>query len=53
MEQQREDYRGHPGGATSGPDAALNDPGGLVVVARGGDNAMWHAWQEHPDGNWW
>jgi hypothetical protein len=42
-----------PGGATSDPDAALNDPGGLVVFARGGDNSIWHAWQSKPDGNWW
>jgi hypothetical protein len=42
-----------PGGATSGPDAALNAPGGLVVFARGADNAVWHAWQDQPDGNWW
>ena len=42
-----------PGGATSGPDAALNAPGGLVVFARGADNVVWHAWQDQPDGNWW
>jgi hypothetical protein len=31
---------------------ALNDPGGLVVFARGADGAVWHAWQDQPDGNW-
>lgn len=40
-------------GATSGPGTALNAPGGLVAFARGADNAIWHAWQEHPNGNWW
>ncbi len=32
--------------------ALLNANGGLVVFARGGDNAIWHAWQDQPDGNW-
>jgi len=41
-----------PGGATGGPDAALNAPGGLVVFVRGGDGAVWHAWQAQPDGSW-
>ena len=40
------------GGATSGPDAALNDRGGLALFARGNDNAIWHAWQDQPDSKW-
>ena len=37
---------------TSDPAATLNAPGGLVVFARGTDNAIWHTWQEHINGNW-
>jgi hypothetical protein len=40
------------GVATSDPDVALNAPGGLVVFVRGTDNALWHRWQERPDGDW-
>src|SRR5688572_16662088 len=39
-------------GVTSAPDAALNDLGGMVVFARGGDGAVWHAWQPQADSNW-
>jgi hypothetical protein len=37
---------------TSDPDAVLNAPGGLVVFARGTDNAIWHSWQDQINGNW-
>ena len=37
---------------TSDPGCALNAPGGLVVFARGTDNAIWHCWPSQPDGNW-
>jgi hypothetical protein len=41
-----------PGGALSDPDATLNQPGGLVVFARGADGAIWHCWQGQMNGNW-
>jgi hypothetical protein len=37
---------------TSDPAATLNLPGGLVVFARGTDNAIWHTWQNHINGDW-
>lgn len=37
---------------TSGPAATLNQPGGLVVFAKGTDNAIWHTWQDAINGNW-
>jgi hypothetical protein len=37
---------------TSDPAATLNEPGGLVVFARGTDNAIWHTWQDQINGNW-
>jgi hypothetical protein len=37
---------------TSDPAATLNAPGGLVVFARGTDNAIWHTWQDQINGNW-
>jgi hypothetical protein len=40
------------GGLTSDPAATLNAPGGLVVFARGSDNAIWTRWQTTPNGNW-
>jgi hypothetical protein len=40
------------GGLTSDPSATLNEPGGLVVFARGTDNAIWHTWQDQINGNW-
>jgi hypothetical protein len=40
------------GVATSDPAVSLNQPGGLVVFARGTDDAIWHTWQDHINGNW-
>ena len=40
------------GVVTSGPAATLNQAGGLVVFARGADNAIWHTWQNQIDGDW-
>ena len=37
---------------TSDPDAVLNAPGGIVVFARGTDNAIWHTWQDQINGDW-
>jgi len=37
---------------TSDPAAILNEPGGLVVFARGTDNAIWHTWQDRINGDW-
>jgi hypothetical protein len=35
---------------TSDPDTTLNANGGLVVFARGTDDAIWHRWQDVADG---
>jgi len=37
---------------TSGPAAALNADGGLVVFVCGTDNAIWHRWQVTRNGEW-
>jgi hypothetical protein len=46
------DWESLGGMLTSEPAATLNAPGGLVVFARGTDNAMWHTWQNQINGDW-
>jgi hypothetical protein len=37
---------------TSAPAVTLTQNGGLVVFARGTDNAIWHTWQDAMNGDW-
>ena len=40
------------GEATSDVTATLNEDGRIEVFVRGTDGALWHRWEESPDGAW-